>query len=311
MKKYLIALMSLPLVLFASEELEFAQIKESYQNKSWNKVISTSNDLFTKYPKSIFLKEAHFFRGVAYFKLDDPDLANKELTTFLETKGSSRHFEEAIHYKYFIAEKFENGHYGHLFGVSALPRMESMWDTAYQLYDEVAMVLPRSEIAAKATFRKAQMMVKDEHFEEAIETYNTIIRRFSNLSLAQESFVEIAKVYKAKIKSDYLDPKCYEFALINEKKFLATYPNSKWRVAMEEAVMEVIDMFAEDMFKSALYYDKKEQTQSAIMYLKALISKYPKSKYAVRASEKILDYSVESLADGAVNDDASELIGSQ
>jgi outer membrane protein assembly factor BamD (BamD/ComL family) len=310
MKKYLFALLSLPLMMFASEEEDFATLKDSYQNKDWNKVIIQTSDLLKKHPDSVFVKETYYFRAVAYFHKDDPDLANRNLSTFLEIEGSSRFFKEALNYKYFIAEKFENGYYGHLFGVSALPRLESMWDTAYQLYDEVAMTLPRSDIAAKATFRKAGMLRQDGQFEESIEAYTGLVRRFSTLPLAQEAYVEIAKVYKKQVKDDYLDIKCYKFALINQKRFLSAYPSSNLKVEMEEIVLDIIDLFAEDVYKSALYFEKKENVTSAVMYLKDLVGKYPKSKFAALASQKIMTYELDSIQKIDLQE-ASLLIGSE
>ncbi|MCH9616969.1 MAG: Cell division coordinator CpoB [Chlamydiia bacterium] len=310
MKKYLFALLSLPLLMFASEEEDFAALKDSYQNKDWNKVIIQTSEMLQNHPESVFAKETYYFRALAYFHKDDPDLANRNLSTFLEMEGSSRYFKEALNYKYFIAEKFENGYYGHLFGVSALPRLESMWDTAYQLYDEVAMTLPRSDIAAKATFRKAGMLRQDGQFEESIEAYTALIRRFPTLPLAQESYIEIAKVYKKQVKDDYLDVKCYKFALINQKRFLSAYPSSNLKVQMEEIVLDIIDLFAEDVYKSALYFEKKDNVTSAVMYLKSLVSQYPKSKFAVLASQKIAAFELESIQKVDL-EEASLLIGSE
>ena len=300
--------MSLSSALFASDEADFAKVKNFYNSKNWSAVLSESEPLFKRYPDSVFVKEAHFYRGVAYYRLDDADLANKEFTAFLSKDGNSRFFEAAIYYKYFIANKFENGHYGHLFGSAKLPRLESMWDEAYQLYDEVIMTLPRAEISAKAMFRKAHMQVVDEHFEEGIETYNTLIRRFSNLALSQEAYVEIVKAYKAQIKADYLDPKCYEFALIHQKRFAAAYPNSKWKLAMDDAVMEIIDLFAADVYKTALYYEKKDKKDAAEMYFKSLLSKFPNSKYAKYAKERLWDVDVR-LTGGSALDGTSLLVG--
>lgn len=310
MKKYLFALLSLPFVLFASEEEDFTALKKSYEKKAWNSVIKHSAELLKEYPESVFVKEAYFFRAVAYFHKNDPDLANRNLTIFLEKDGSSRYFTEAMNYKYFIAEKFEKGHHGHLFGVSKLPRLESMWDTAYQLYDEVAMTLPRSEIAAKATFRKAGMLREDGDFEESIEAYTGLIRRFPTMPLAQEAYIEIAKVYKKQIKDEYLDPKCYEFALINQKRFLAAYPSSSLKVQMEEIILEIVDLFAEDVYKSALYFEKKDNLESAVMYLKTLVAKYPNSRFAAYATEKIIAFELDSIQK-IKPEEASLLIGSE
>ena len=310
MKKYLFALMSLSCVLFASEEEEFSKIKELYNNKQWSLVVRRSEPLIRHYPDSVLLKDIFFYRGVAYYRKGDPDLANRAFTAFLSHNGNSRFIEAAIHYKYFIAKKFEEGHYGHLFGSSKLPRIESMWEEAYQLYDEVVMTLPRTEVAAKAMFRKAHMQIVDEHFDEGIETYTTLIRRFANLPIAQEAYIKIVEAYKAQIKSDFLDSKCYEFALIAKKKFLAAYPNSKWKLAMDEAVLEITNLFAEDIYKSALYYDKKNNKDAAEMYLRSLLSKYPESKYARFAKERLWDVDVR-LTGGAAVSDKDLLIGLQ
>jgi outer membrane protein assembly factor BamD (BamD/ComL family) len=282
-------------VLFASEEEDFTLIKNKFHSKEWNLVLSLSSNMLKAYPESVFAKDIYFFRAAAYFYKDDPDLSNQMLGKFLEKEGGSAYFEEALGYKYFIAEKFENGYYGHLFGVSALPRIESMWETAYQLYDEVILTIPRSEIAAKSLFRKACMYAVDEKFEESIETFNTLIRKFSRNSLSQKAYIEIAKVYKKQIKALYLDPKSLEFALINQKRFNLDYPSSKFKDEMEKEVNSIIDLYAEDVYKSALYFDKKNEKESAIMYYKSLVAKYPKSKFSSLALEKVASYEAENI----------------
>lgn len=290
MKKYLFALLGVCLSLFATEEEEFSDLKAEYHNKEWNKVINQSSQMLTAYPESVFIKEIYFFRAIAYYHKDDPDVANQYLTKFIEMGGSARYMEEALKYKYFIAEKFENGYYGHLFGVSALPRLESMWEMAYQLYDEVIVTLPRNELAAKALFRKAAMYLVDDQFEESIESLNSLIRRFPRSPLAQEAYLQIGKVYKRQVKVLYLDPRCYELAVLNKKKFDMQYPSSKYKLEMEEILNDITDCFAEDIYKSAMYFEKKSHKESAAMYLRSLIQKYPTSKFAILATQKIAAY---------------------
>lgn len=311
MKNFIFTILFLPLLLIASEEEEFKELKNQFEIKDWNKVINSTDEMIREYPESVFLKELYFFRGIAFFHINDPDLANKYLDKFLQMEGGSSYFEEALKYKYFIAEKFENGYYGHLFGVSALPRIESMWDTAYQLYDEVIMTLPRHEIAAKALFRKASMYREDEKFDESIETFNMLIRKFPKNYLAQKAYIEIAKTYEREVRVLYLDPKCFEFAMINQKRFHLDYPSSKLKKEMEDVVVRIIDLFAEDVYKSALYFDKKNKIKSAIMYLKNLITKYPKSKYAILAMQKITSYDVDAIYKQIGNNESSLIIGSE
>jgi outer membrane protein assembly factor BamD (BamD/ComL family) len=290
MKKYLLPFLCLTVALFSTQEEDFSGLKTEYHNKNWALVISHSSEMLKKYPESVFVKDIYFFRAIAYFHHDDPDLADQFLSKYIELGGSARYFEEALKYKYFIAEKFENGYYGHLFGVSALPRVESMWEKAYELYDEVIVSIPRHELAAKALFRKASMFLRDDQFEESIEMLNNLIRRFPRNPLAQEAFVEIAKVYKKQIRVLYLDPRCYELALINKKRFDIQYPSSKFKIEMEETVADITDFFAADIYKSAVYFDKKNGQESSIMYLRSLVQKYPTSKYAILATQKIAAY---------------------
>ncbi len=311
MKKYLLTLFSIPLLIFATEEEDFTNLQAHYQHKNWNKIISNSTLMLKQYPESIFSKDVLFFTAVAYFHFDDPSVSNDYLTKFLEKDGNSRYFEEALKYKYFIAEKFENGYYGHLWGVQALPRLESMWQEAYLLYDEVIMTLPRSDVAAKALFRKSCMYLKDDKFDESIEGYSSLIRRFSNNPLAQESYVQIMKAYKQQIKVQYLDPKCYEFALLNKKRFELAYPSSPLKIEMEEAALDIIDLYAEDIYKSALYFDKKQKIESAIMYLQSLVAKYPSSRYASLAVQKIAAYNLDNFKQLKQSPDTSVLIGAE
>jgi outer membrane protein assembly factor BamD (BamD/ComL family) len=311
MKKYLIALFVFPILLCASEESDFSNLQALYEKKQWDVLVRSAPLMEKNYPESIFTKEVLFFAGVSYFHMDDPDLANDYLTKFLEKEGSSPHFEEALHYKYFIAEKFEKGYYGHLWGVSALPRLESMWQEAYQLYDEVISTIPRSEFAAKAMFRKASMYLQEDLFSESVEGFSQLIRKFSNNPLAQESFIQIMKVYKRQIKVEYLDPKWYEFALLNKKKFDEIYPSSSLKGQMEEAMLEIIDLYAEEIYKSALFFEKKKKYVSATMYLETLIAKYPSSKYATLAVQKVAAYNLDQFKELQNTPQSSILIGAE
>ncbi len=311
MKKYLFTLFCLPLLVFATEEEAFTNLQSLYQNQNWNKIISNSAIMVKEFPQSIFSKDVLFFTGVAYFHIDDPSIANDYLSKFLEKEGNSRFFEDALKYKFFIAEKFESGYYGHLWGIAALPRLESMWQEAYQLYDEVIMTLPRSEVAAKAMFRKSCMYLNDEKFDESVDGFSNLIRRFPSNTLAQEAYVQIMKVYKKQIKVGYLDPKCYEFALLNKKKFDLAYPSSPLKVEMEEAELDIIDLYAEDVYKSALFFDKKRKIDSAKMYLQALIAKYPTSRYASLAVQKIAAYNLDSYKQLKSATDTALLVGAE
>jgi outer membrane protein assembly factor BamD (BamD/ComL family) len=160
-------------------------------------------------------------------------------------------------------------------------------------------------------FRKASMYLQEDLFSESVEGFSQLIRKFSNNPLAQESFIQIMKVYKRQIKVEYLDPKWYEFALLNKKKFDEIYPSSSLKGQMEEAMLEIIDLYAEEIYKSALFFEKKKKYVSATMYLETLIAKYPSSKYATLAVQKVAAYNLDQFKELQNTPQSSILIGAE
>ena len=177
MKKGWIVLLLFALSAFAVEEeetlweegpsaLEYTHfLQEALAGHDWWSAINYAKKISTEYGKSPFAVEVPYVIGEAYFNLEKWGLANENLSQYLSKTSSPKHFEEAIHYKFLIAEKFRDGAKKHLFGADWLPKIISGADDALMIYDDVIAALPHHEIAAKALLGKAEIQAKNEDYK--------------------------------------------------------------------------------------------------------------------------------------------------
>ena len=271
------------------EEYHAASI--AFHKKKWSDVKLHAKRVVELAPDSPFTSELLFYLGAAYFHQKDYDQANVYFTEFLK-ESPQKFFEEAIVYKYQIAEQFQKGAKKHLMGVEKLPRMTSAWDDAYEIYDEVITTLPRHEVAAKSLFNKASMLKLEEKFAESIEVYQTLIRRFPKDPLTPKSYVAIAETYAIESKDLFPDRDFLDQARLNAKKFRRDFPSDERVNQVDKLLSSMQNNYAQDLWESANYFAKKKKMQSCILYYTSIVRKYPESKYAPLALKKIAQLKV-------------------
>jgi len=289
MRKTILLLALLPTLICASENAQdnYNVLLTSYQKQNWQGLIEHAKDSFKEYPDSPFLSDIYFFTGVAYFNKGDFGLANMYFSNFLQKYATPKYFEEAIIYKFKIAEEFEKGAGKHLLGWEQMPQWASAYDDALELYDEVLATLPNHEIAAKALANKSRMQRKEGKYKESIDQYQTLIRRFPKNPLAPEAYLNIAQIYFEQSRDECPSADYLELAKVNLRKFKNDFPSDN-KVSNAEAMMqEMQDEYAKDLWNSAIYFDKKQKKVSAELYLRAIVQRYPDSSFAKDASEKL------------------------
>jgi outer membrane protein assembly factor BamD (BamD/ComL family) len=265
---------------------EYNKASVAFQKKKWSDVKIHAKKVIDLASDSPFVTELYFYMGAAYYHQKDYDQSNYYFTKFLKD-SSPKFFEEAIVYKFQIAEHFQKGAKKHLMGFEKLPKMSSAWEDAYLIYDEVIATLPRHEVAAKALFNKASMQRVEEKFADSIETFQTLIRRFPKDPLAPKSYVAIAETYCAESKDLFPDRDFLDQARLNAKKFRRDFPSDERVNEVDKMLSSMQDNYARDLWESAHYFAKKKKMQSCILYYTTIARKYPESKFAPLALKKI------------------------
>ena len=168
---------------------------EAYEADNWAEAAREYNLVCTNFPDSTFAHEALFYYGISAYHLKDYDLSNDCFSEYLRCQSNPRYFEEAIEYKYYIAECFRGGAKTHVLGYKSLPKWASGHESAIEIYDEVIAALPSSDLAAKSLYSKGCLLWSMKEYKESIDAYQAVIRRFPKNELAPECYSLINQVY--------------------------------------------------------------------------------------------------------------------
>lgn len=263
------------------------KLMKAYQNSHWNEVVKEAKLLQANYPHSPLVSDAYYYMGVAYFNLGELEFANETFTSYLKESNNLRNFEDAVNYKYQIANQYEAGVKKRLFGLKKLPKVIPARDEALSVYDEVIAAMPRSEMAAQSLYKKASLLVTFEDYKDSIEMYQTLIRRFPKNSLAPKSYLAIANIYLKQCKQEYPDPALIELAEINLKKFQSEYPYEPLISDVKQKLVQIKAVFAEELYTMGNYYMKKRKYDSAFIYYKSVILKYSDTKFSELSYKQI------------------------
>lgn len=260
---------------------------DAYQNKQWDKLIQQSTIVIKNFSSTPFAADAFFFLGVGYFQVKEYEQANQYLTTYLKKQTTPKYFEEAIQYKFQIAERFHGGAKKHILGWESLPKWVPAREEAIAIYDEVIMALPHHELAAQALFGKAQLLLKEEEYDSSVETYLTLIRRFSKHPLAVDSYVGIGQVYLMRAQEQYPDQDYLDLAEINYKKFCQDFPGETQLDVAEGMLAEMREIYAGHLYEIGRFYERTGKPQASHIYYTRIVAKYPATKVSQLASRRL------------------------
>lgn len=271
-----------------SAQDHYSTLLKAYEDKDWVALEEQAIIVSKSFPDTPFGRDALYFLGVSLFNQDDFELANKNFKEYLVTEATPKYFEEAISYKFEIADQFRNGARMHLWGFKNLPKWAPADEEALQIYEEVISALPHSELAAKALYGKAKLQAKGEDYRAGIETYQTLIRRFSKHPLAVESFIGIGEVYLEQSKAEYPDPDFLDLAELNLKKFQTSFPSEeKVQVAIDN-LSKMEDHYAASFYETAQFYERTKKWSAAKIYYTKILASFPKSQLAENSQVRLV-----------------------
>lgn len=261
---------------------------EAYQKKDWEELIHQATIINKNFPSTPFANESIFYLGVGYFHLKEYEMANKEFSIYLKRQATPKHFEEAIQYKFSIAEKFQNGSKKRVLGWEHMPKIVPAEEDALEIYEEVITALPHDDLGAKALFGKAQLFFKEEEYKASVEAYQTLIRRFPKNSLAAESYLGIGKVYLTQCQKQYPDPDFLDLAEINLRKFRLDFPSEERIALAEKMLLDMQEIYAKSLYETGQFFERTKKPHASIIYYNKILTTYPGTQVA-QLSEKRLN----------------------
>lgn len=268
--------------------LEFnSALQEAMGKEAYWAVIDYANLIEKHFSESPFAEDAEFMIGDAYYKLGQLELANQHFDTYLKNVTSPKYFEQAIEYKFSIAEKFRLGAKKPLFGSHKLPKWMPAKEDALEIYEDVITAFPHHDIALKSLLGKAELQIEFQEYEEAVKTLDVLLRKFPKHNLAPKAYLEKGHVYLKQCSGKNLDPSLLDAASLNLTKFKLAFPREAKVKDAEAALAEMQERFAGNLLEIGNFFERTKKHTAASIYYKAVTMKYPQTKAASDARSRL------------------------
>lgn len=260
---------------------------EAYKNHDWREAIKQFRLVTSSYPHTSEGKDALFFLGVAYFYQEDCEFANESLSNYIRSHSNPKYFEEAMRFKFAIAEAFKNGAKRHMFGSRHLPKWLNGRNQALETYNEVIATVPCHELAAQSLFSKGELLWVNGEYRESVESYQTLIRRFPKHELAPISYLTINQIYLEQCQKEFQNPDLLALAQLNLKKFERDFPSEERLQVASEDVMEIKEVYAKGLFETGQFYERIHKPAASIIYYKNAIEQFPDTAIAKQCVDRL------------------------
>jgi len=253
---------SLYLNIYAKEAKHIDQLlfwyAELYEkSKDWAEAVAAYTKLLYLSRESALIPQTLF--RIAYLQYKETKQYEEAKTNFLQLLSDYQESDVAGDAQFYLAEMYQE-------------KLDNNQE-AINNYLKLIETFPKNKNAVEALKRVAEIHEKQDRFEQAINTYYQIFELFPEHSYAPEALLEIESLYRRKLKD-------YQKAIEILKLYTTQYPTR------EDAAERLYDA-------AELFEDELKEKQAAIDTYTEVIDKFPDSKYAKRAKDKIEDLSKE------------------
>jgi outer membrane protein assembly factor BamD (BamD/ComL family) len=260
----------------------------AFRDKKWEEAVHQFRIIKINFPESDLAKEGLYYLGAAYYHTNDMDLANRNLSLYLQYQKNPKFFLETFSYKLAIADAFRDGARKHLLGQEKMPKVFAAQEEAVKLYDEIIAALSSHELAAQALEHKAALFFQNGEFVPARDTYLSIIKKFPKSEHAAEGYLKIATLFLEQARLEFQHPDLLAAAEINLSKFQAEFPKATEKHESAKAqLMEMKEVFARGLYETGQLYERKKLPKASIIYYNQVIQDFPDTKVAQECRARI------------------------
>lgn len=251
-----------------------------YNNEEWRKASSEFERVIFYFPCNDAAADASYYLAVSYFEMNEYDFANEEFSNYLKASQHPEFFEDAVAFKFCIAEHFKRGKKKHPFKMRYLPKWVSGQDSALVIYDEVVAALPNHELAIRALYSKGELLSSMREYRDSVEAYQTIIRRFPKNEIVPACYLKIADAYIEQARLEFQNPDILALAELNVRKFQNDFPRDERVAIAEESVRCIKEMYAKGLCDLGLFYERIHHPEAAAIYFQSSIEEFPDTRVA-------------------------------
>ncbi len=253
---------------------------EAYHFQDWKEAARHFQIVSHNFSHTQMGIESKFYLGISHFYFGEYEFANEAFSDYLRCTNNPEHLEDAIEYKYLIAQAFRAGAKRHIMGSKHLPAWLDATEQAIETYDEIITAFPCHRLAVEALYDKACLLWQIEDYRGGVESFTTLIRRFPKHEKAPESYLMICRLYLAQASKEFQNPDILALAELNVKKFENDFPTDE---RLEEArgyVQKVKETFAQGLYDTGRFFQRCRQPEASILYYQSAIDQFPETHVA-------------------------------
>jgi len=253
---------------------------EAMAQEDWREAAKQFKIVSYNFPNSSYGEESFFYLGQCFYQLEDYDFANTSFSNYIACQSNPKFFQEAIEYKYNIAEQFRCGARRHVAGSKKLPKWQTGGTLAIQIYDEVVAAAPSHDLAARSLYSKAYLLWGMKEFRDSVDCYQMLIKRFPKHELTPEAYLLINKVYCELAKLEFGNPDILAFAQINLRKFQNAFPREERLPVAQQDVLRIQEVYANGLYQTGCFYERMDKPEASLIYYQKTIEEFPDTAVA-------------------------------
>jgi len=164
------------------------------------------------------------------------------------------------------------------------------WDNAVTVFEKLTADLPaRDTLLPRSHWYLARAHQERREWVLAGTSFNRLVESFPDDTLADDAALEAARSYRRMWRRPQLDPTYGESADAAYASLLGLFPNSPLIETAKAEHSALQEMFAQKNYLSGMYYLRRKAHDSAIIYFKDVVAKYPEAPTARLAQLRLVD----------------------
>jgi outer membrane protein assembly factor BamD len=164
------------------------------------------------------------------------------------------------------------------------------WDKAATAFERLSLEFqPGDPRGPRSHFFLAECHFATKEQLQATREFRKVSDETPNDPLAPEALLRAADAYADLWRRPELDPTYGQTALATYQELINRYPGTSAATRAQAKIQDLNERFAIKTYKAALYYLRFKAYDSAILYLKNLLTTYPKSSVAPEALLRLVE----------------------
>ena len=265
------------------EQFEWAMT--FYQAKDYQRASQEFEKLTKQYEYSEYASKAQYYVGLCYENMNKLYIAFQNYQKAIDNFPHIENLDEINAREFNIAGIYEMKMSPKILGTDIMTSL----DRSVEIYKKVVENAPFGRLADESQFRMGTALKKAERYDEAIQAFQKILDDYPNSQFFDKSKFELADcAYKASMKPAY-DIESTDKAIKAFQDFAEGAKDQKLTGEAGKTIQRLRDRSAEKSYITAQFYEGQGHYESAIIYYKDVVTRFPDTSLVEKSKAKIAE----------------------